>query len=297
MIDSSFQTYQAELQHRVNLFLSQEIDALPNQAPELKAAMHHGLLLGGKRVRPFLVYATGEMLGITADQLDNAAAAIECIHAYSLIHDDLPAMDDDELRRGQPTVHIAFDEATAILAGDALQTLAFELLSRTSDKLSSKTQLSMVQSLSRASGYLGMCGGQAMDLAATNNQIDVTQLKRIHNLKTGALLRCAVELASIAAETQPEAHQSLVQYAEDLGLAFQVHDDILDVTSDTGTLGKPQGSDIAANKSTYPALLGLDEAKAKAHELQHSALQALSCLPYNSEKLEAFAHFIIQRNH
>lgn len=288
---------QAAFQQRINQYLNQVIEQLPHQSNQLKAAMAHGLLLGGKRARPFLVYATAEMLGVPLAQVDRAAAAIECIHAYSLIHDDLPAMDDDELRRGQPTCHIAFDEATAILAGDALQTLAFELLSEANSELTSASQLQLVQSLAKASGYLGMCGGQAMDLAATDQHIKLEQLEQIHQAKTGALLRCAVDMAAIVAQVSEQERTTLQQFASAIGLAFQVQDDILDVISDTETLGKPQGSDEAANKSTYPALLGLSGARQKADALLQSALQALQTLPYNSQQLEAFAHYIVARNY
>ncbi|KFZ38257.1 geranyl transferase [Shewanella mangrovi] len=284
----------AHYQQRVNQHLASLLENLPVTDPALKAAMSHGVLLGGKRVRPFLVYAVGEMLGVAADKLDNCAAAIECIHAYSLIHDDLPAMDDDELRRGQPTVHIAFDEATAILAGDALQSLAFEILSSDSH-FSATQQLAMVKSLALASGYHGMCGGQALDMAATDKQINLAQLTQLHRLKTGALIRCAVELAVIAAESNPLTHQRLGEYAEAIGLAFQVQDDILDLTSSTEELGKPQGSDTKSNKSTYPRLLGLDGAKSTAQQLLQDALSALDDLPYNNRIIAEFARYIIER--
>ncbi|MFQ6371242.1 (2E,6E)-farnesyl diphosphate synthase [Shewanella sp. YIC-542] len=282
-------------QHRVNLYLSTTFDHLPENDPNLRAAMRYGVLLGGKRVRPFLVYAVGEMLGISAERLDACAAAIECIHAYSLIHDDLPAMDNDELRRGQPTVHIAFDEATAILAGDALQTLAFELICQDDSSFSASQQLQMTKALARASGYLGMCGGQALDLAATDKAIALDELTQLHRLKTGALIRCAVELAVIAAEIAPEQRQQLMTYADAIGLAFQVQDDILDITASTEELGKPQGSDTRSNKSTYPKLLGLDGAKATAEKLLQEALSAIGNLPYNSQLIAEFARYIIER--
>ncbi|MBD1388806.1 (2E,6E)-farnesyl diphosphate synthase [Neiella sp. HB171785] len=288
---------QRHYQQRINQYLSQVIDQLPAQDTKLKAAMGHGLLLGGKRARPFLVYATAHMLNVPLDHVDPVAAAIECVHAYSLIHDDLPAMDDDELRRGQPTCHVAFDEATAVLAGDALQTLAFELLSRADSPLTAAIQIRLIQSLSRASGYLGMCGGQGMDLAATDQPVTLERLEQIHTAKTGALLRCAVEMAAIVGQLPQQQTELLLQFASDIGLAFQVQDDILDVTSDTETLGKPQGSDQAANKSTYPALLGLSGARQKADSLLQSALHALQTLPYNSAQLEAFARYIVSRDH
>lgn len=281
-------------QQRVNQHLASLLDQLVTTDSSLKAAMQHGVLLGGKRVRPFLVYAVGDMLGVPLHKLDNCAAAIECIHAYSLIHDDLPAMDDDALRRGQPTVHIAYDEATAILAGDGLQSLAFDILTAPSE-FSAEQQLAMVRSLAQAAGYSGMCGGQALDMAATDKQISLAELTQLHRLKTGALIQCAVELAVIAAAGDELTQSKLRQYADAIGLAFQVQDDILDVTSSTEELGKPQGSDTKSNKSTYPRLLGLEGAKATAEQLLQDALSALNDLPYNSQLIAEFARYIIER--
>ncbi|MGF1760402.1 (2E,6E)-farnesyl diphosphate synthase [Photobacterium sagamiensis] len=285
-------------QERSNQQLAQWIAAQPFAGHALIEAMKHGTLLGGKRVRPFLTYATGQMLGADCADLDTPAAAIECIHAYSLIHDDLPAMDDDELRRGQPTCHIAFDEATAILAGDALQTLAFEILA--DGPLSPEgnaRRVPMIKELAQASGAAGMCMGQVLDLEAEGRHVDLQQLKSIHKHKTGALIRCAVRLGALAAGPKSvDVLPQLDQYAEAIGLAFQVQDDILDVTSDTETLGKPQGSDLALEKSTYPALLGLEGAKEKAQQLYQEALQALDAIPYNTHQLEVFARYIIERN-
>lgn len=282
-------------QTRVDQTLASYLDALPGTAPALKAAMRHGALLGGKRIRPFLVYAVGDLLEVDKAKLDRLAAAIECIHAYSLIHDDLPAMDDDDLRRGQPTVHIAFDEATAILAGDALQTLAFEIISDAESGLAPADQIAMIAVLAKASGYLGMCGGQAIDLASEGKSIDLTQLTQLHNLKTGALIRAAVELSLIAAHACERDRDALRTYAEAIGLAFQVQDDILDITSTTEELGKPQGSDLDANKSTYPKLLGLDGARRTAEALVADALSALAKMPYNSQLLADFARYIVER--
>ena len=283
-----------QYQQRVNDFLSQRLSQLTINDPALHQAMSYGLLLGGKRVRPFLVYATGQMLGVPLSLLDHAAGSIEAIHAYSLIHDDLPAMDDDALRRGQPTCHIQFDEATAILAGDALQTFAFELLCDAN--VSAQKQIEMVKVLASSAGYHGMCGGQALDIAATNRQISADQLQQIHHHKTGALIHAAVEMAAIVAEISPAERKLLRQFSAAIGLAFQVQDDILDVIGDTETLGKPQGSDIQANKSTYPALLGLEQAQVKAQQLIDEALHALDALPYNSELLRDFSRYIIARN-
>lgn len=291
MLKNAFVTYQ----QRVDKLLKTKLDALDNIAPRLKAAMEYSVLIGGKRIRPFLVYSVGDMLGVKIDKLDACAAAIECIHAYSLIHDDLPAMDNDDLRRGKPTVHIAFDEATAILAGDALQTLAFEIITEPNANYSPNQQLAMVRALAKASGYHGMCGGQAIDLSATNEHIDLDSLKLLHQLKTGALIRCAVELAVISANADDSSKQALFIFADSIGLAFQVQDDILDIIGTTEEIGKPQGSDSQANKSTFPQLLGLKGAKNSANELINNALSALKNLPYNSQLIADFAHYVIER--
>ncbi len=235
---------------RSNQQLAQWLSAQPYAEQPLIEAMKHGTLLGGKRARPFLTYVTGQMLGADCANLDTPAAAVECIHAYSLIHDDLPAMDDDNLRRGQPTCHIAFDEATAILAGDSLQTLAFEILaSGTLSESGEKYRIQMIKELAQASGAAGMCMGQALDLAAEGQEATLQQLETIHKHKTGALIRCAIRLGALAAgDKGAEILPQLNQYADAIGLAFQVQDDILDVTSDTETLGKPQGSDLELEK-------------------------------------------------
>ncbi len=284
-------------QERNNQQLDQWLNRLPNQNQSLIEAMRYGLLLGGKRARPYLVYVTGQMLGCHVTELDTPASAVECIHAYSLIHDDLPAMDDDELRRGKPTCHIKFDEATAILTGDALQTLAFTILAEGSlSQAGEVNRIKMVQVLAEASGAQGMCLGQALDLAAENRQISLEELEHIHRNKTGALMRCAIRLGALAAGDKGlEVLPQLDKYADAVGLAFQVQDDILDVIGDTETLGKPQGSDQQLNKSTYPALLGLDGAINKAQTLLQEALQALEAIPYNTECLEEFARYVIER--
>ena len=282
-------------QQRVDSQLEKIIDSQTVTDPKLLAAIKHGALLGGKRIRPFLVYAIGDMLSIPLKTLDSSAAAIECVHAYSLIHDDLPAMDDDALRRGQPTVHVAFDEATAILAGDALQALAFEVMCEPINGIAPRQNLAMVRALAKASGYSGMCGGQAMDLSATNKQIDLATLTQLHKLKTGALIRCAVELPMIAAQVSKEEQTLLMEFADAIGLAFQVQDDVLDIISSTEELGKPQGSDCESNKSTYPQLLGLAGAQTTAKSLIEDALSALTKLPYNSQLIAEFARYIIER--
>jgi len=288
-----------DFQTRINDKLAKKLESLPVNDPKLLEAMRYGLLIGGKRMRPYLAYITGQSLSANLDDIDAVASALECIHAYSLLHDDLPAMDDDDLRRGQPTCHKAFDEATAILAGDSLQTLAFDFLvnhSFTADIECKKVRL--IQQLVDATGYQGMCGGQALDLAATNKKINLAQLEQLHSLKTGALLQASVLMA---AECSPIAtnddKKQLAKYAQLIGLAYQVRDDIIDITSSEAELGKPTGSDIASNKSTYPALLGLQGAQEKAQQLYQEALQALDALPYNTKNLAEFATFIVNRSH
>lgn len=288
-------------QQRVNQALLNFIAPLPFSNSDLVEAMRYGAVLGGKRLRPYLVYATGQMFGISHANLDAPAAAIECIHAYSLIHDDLPAMDNDDLRRGQPTCHVKFGVANAILAGDALQTLAFSILAEASmPDVTDKDRLAMIAELARASGVAGMCGGQALDLEAEARQISLEDLEQIHRHKTGALIRAAVRLGAHAAGAPGRAALPLLdRYAEAIGLAFQVQDDILDVIGDTATIGKRQGSDQQLGKSTYPALLGLECAQTKAMDLYQeavSALDALSAQSYNIAPLQALACFIIQRD-
>lgn len=288
-----------DVQERVRALLKARIAELEGHAPRLKNAMEYSLLMGGKQMRPLLAYSTGDMLGIKREYIDPVALAVECIHAYSLVHDDLPAMDDDALRRGQPTCHIAFDEATAILAGDALQTLAFDILATYPLPCDLETQrILWVRQLSGAAGYTGMCGGQAMDLAATNASVSQTELEALHRRKTGALLKVSLTMAlSAATDVQDDHRQALLTYADSIGLAFQVQDDILDIVGDSSTLGKPQGSDQALNKSTYPALLGLEGAQKYLAQLHQQALQALAALPYNTQVLQSVADYIVQRNH
>lgn len=265
---------------------------------KLVAACRYSLLNGGKRLRPILVYLTGELFNADNADLDRIACAIECIHSYSLVHDDLPAMDDDELRRGRPTCHIAYDEATAILVGDALQCLAFETITESQfNGTTVNNQLKIVNTLANASGLLGMCGGQALDIAATDSVITLTQLEQVHKLKTGALLKSAIKMGALAGNANELEIAALARYAEAIGLAFQVQDDILDVEGDTHTLGKPQGSDIEANKATYPALLGIEGAKDKARNLVNHAINALSEIDADTGRLKAIAEYIIARDH
>lgn len=261
----------------------------------LRAAMRYSLFNGGKRVRPVLAYAAAQAVrpGLDLTLIDPVAAALECLHAYSLVHDDLPAMDDDDLRRGQPTCHIAFNEATAILAGDGLQALAFELLSQA--PLAPETRIQLVQLLANASGAEGMVLGQAIDLAAVDKHLDLAQLENMHRHKTGALIRASVAMGATAAAASQAQLKALDAYAAAIGLAFQVQDDILDVVADTATLGKQQGADIARNKPTYVALLGLEGARAKAAELHAEALAALVEFGEHATPLRQLATYIVER--
>ena len=277
-------------------------EALPpaHVIPEqLHAAMRYCALNGGKRIRPFLVYATGEALGAEPAHLDAPAAAIELIHAYSLVHDDLPAMDNDDLRRGKPTCHIAFDEATAVLTGDALQSLAFHIISRqpvSVPPLSAEARIKMTEHLAHASGSRGMAGGQAIDLAAVGQTLDLPALENMHIHKTGALIRASVTLGALCApHVHPATFERLDHYAKCIGLAFQIQDDILDVEADTETLGKPQGADQALNKPTYPALLGLDGAKERAQALSDEAIASLAGLNASADPLRWMARYIVSR--
>ena len=291
-----FGTELKQVQDRINQFLANQFEEIDSYNAPLRDAMKYGLLLGGKRVRPFLVYATGKILGAEMPALDYAAAAIESIHAYSLIHDDLPAMDNDELRRGQPTCHIAFDEATAILAGDALQTFAFEILTE-APSLSAEQKLQLVKVLAQASGVQGMCLGQSLDLISEHKQVNLDELELIHRNKTGALLTVALKMGFICSPhfENKELEQQLERYSQAIGLAFQVQDDILDIEGDSAEIGKPVGSDLDLDKSTYPRLLGLEGAKQKAQELYQTALHELDNLPFDTTALRALAEFIVNR--
>ncbi|HHW7569925.1 TPA: (2E,6E)-farnesyl diphosphate synthase [Mannheimia haemolytica] len=284
------------LQQRINHFLAEKLNTTDSVGSPLVEAMAYAVLLGGKRVRPFLIYATGRMLGVPLEKLDHSAAAMEAIHAYSLVHDDLPAMDDDRLRRGKPTCHIAFDEATAILAGDALQSFAFELLA-TDPHLTDREKVAQVTELATASGAKGMCLGQSLDLIAENKAVSLEELELIHRNKTGALILSSVMMGlNLSEHSQNVAiKQPLVNYAKAIGLAFQVQDDILDVVGETDKIGKTVGSDEHLNKSTYPKLLGLDGAKQKAEMLYQTALHSLEQLPFDTTALKELANFIVKR--
>ncbi len=259
-------------------------------------AMRYSVLNGGKRVRPFLIFRIGELLGVNIETLAPAAVAMELIHSYSLVHDDLPSMDDDSLRRGKPTCHIQFDEAIAILAGDALQAQAFEILANA--PVADSIKLKWIKILSKAAGARGMCGGQSLDLEAEQVNVTLESLELIHVLKTGALIEASISMATVAKpDVAPQHAKALVDFAKHIGLAFQVQDDILDIISTTEELGKPQGSDEQLFKSTYPALLGLEGAKQKARDLYQMSIDALDSVPYNTELLAEFASYIINRKY
>ena len=291
--------YQSACQARVDGALEPLFIAPTAELERLYAAMRYSVMNGGKRVRPLLAYAACEALGAAAEQANGAACAVELIHAYSLVHDDLPAMDDDDLRRGQPTTHKAFDEACAILAGDGLQSLAFStLLDPQLNTLDAETRLRMVAGLALAAGPAGMVGGQAIDLGSVGIKLDQTALEFMHRHKTGALIEASVELGALASgHASADDLQALNLYARAIGLAFQVQDDILDVESDTATLGKRQGADIARDKPTYPALMGLQGAKDYALELRDQALNALKSFDTTADPLRALARYIVERRH
>jgi len=294
--------------------------ALPSadQVPQrLHQAMRHAVLGGGKRLRAQLVYAAGWACGANRSELDAPAVAVELVHGYSLVHDDLPAMDDDKLRRGKPTVHIAFDEATAILAGDALQALAFAVLAKTDAP--AKTRIELVATLAEAAGTRGMCGGQQLDMDATGKwgprsipplkthkgqRIDINPvlaseiaLERLHAMKTGALIRASVRMGALVGEAGDELLDLLDDFAHDLGLAFQIRDDILDVETDSSELGKSAGKDAAQDKLTYPALIGMAESKRRLQELREGMHYALRGLGKRAVPLRALAEFAIARGH
>ncbi len=265
----------------------------------LQNAMTYAVMNGGKRLRPVLAYASAEALGSDYKLADIPACAVELIHTYSLIHDDLPSMDDDSLRRGVATCHIKFDEATAILAGDALQSYAFELLASANQlAVSSEIRLQMVDALAKAIGATGMVAGQSLDLQTTSKNINDESLATLHSLKTGALIKASVELGALSAGCTDQSHlEQLSVYAEAIGHAFQVQDDILDVESDTKTLGKQQGKDQELGKITYPVLLGLEGARQKAQSLYEEAVSALTDFGDNAQTLREIALYIVQRKH
>ena len=301
-----FDAYLQQCQQRLQTALPNRLDQPYSEFSDHNAnehlarlfeASHYSLMNGGKRVRATLVYATAQALQADIDDtvLDSIACAIELIHAYSLVHDDLPAMDDDDLRRGKPTCHIAYDEATAILVGDGLQSRAFELIAEL--QLPAQRCLAMVKQMAAASGPRGMVGGQAIDLASVNRTLDLHTLQTMHQLKTGALIRAAIGLSALACGASTQQQQHLDTYGKAIGLAFQVQDDILDIEGDTATLGKTQGADVSLNKPTFPSLLGLDGAKDLARQLHTQAVAALDGFGSHGDALHQLSNYIIERQH
>lgn len=295
----AFGIFVDECRARVERALDGWLPAESVQPGSLHRAMRYAALGQGKRVRPVLVYATGHALGADPGRLDGAACAVELVHAYSLVHDDLPSMDDDDLRRGRATCHRAFDEATAILAGDALQTLAFRVLADDPAlQVPPEARIRMVSELALAAGSRGMAGGQALDMEATGREIDLARLEALHIHKTGALILASARLGAIASGVGDDPRvASLEHYAKCIGLAFQVHDDVLDVAGETADLGKTRGKDAAADKATYPGLIGLDAAREMARNLVQDALDSLAGLDARADHLRALARYVTQRRH
>jgi len=299
MRDNGFGAWTAQVQARMEDALAGFLPGASAPA-RLREAMRYAVLDGGKRVRPLLVFAAGALFDAPAPALARCAAAVEMIHAYSLVHDDMPCMDDDALRRGKPTVHKQFDEATALLAGDALQTQAFLLLAGGdagdgTDAIDAAGRLAMLRTLAEAAGADGMCGGQAIDLDSVGKQLNQAELEHMHRLKTGALLRASVRLGALCGGADAAALAALEAYAQAIGLAFQVVDDVLDASADSATLGKTAGKDAADNKPTYVSLLGLEPARALAGRLREQAQAALAPFGASAERLRELADLIVQR--
>jgi farnesyl diphosphate synthase len=281
---------------RAEQALDHRLPAADQSPADLHRAMRYAVLGGGKRLRPLLVYAAAQALGVDGPQLDAAACAVELIHAYSLVHDDLPAMDDDALRRGRPTCHVVFGEAMAILAGDALQALAFEILADdTARQTRPETGMAMLRALGRACGAEGMAGGQALDLAAVGEPLTLAQLEHMHACKTGALIRASVQLGALAAGGDADVLLALDEYASAVGLAFQVRDDILDVEGESSVIGKTAGKDAAAGKPTFPSIIGLDASRARLAELTDTALAAIAPLGTRGTLLQELARYAADR--
>ena len=294
-LDSTFDSWMKAVQAHVEEALSAFLPHAETVPYKLHEAMRYTVLGGGKRVRPLLVFAAGELFGAATPALARAAAAVEMIHAYSLVHDDMPCMDDDALRRGKPTVHIQYDEATALLVGDALQAQAFLVLSEGATVPPAR-QVAMLRLLAQAAGSGGMCGGQAIDLASVGVALNLEQLEQMHQLKTGALLRAAVVLGALAgADLSAVQLAALDAYSRAIGLAFQVVDDVLDATADSATLGKTAGKDAAANKPTYVSILGLEPSRALAEKLRRDAIDALEPFGDKAARLRQLADLIVQR--
>jgi len=297
MPDTPLSEFMAVCQRRLEQALDHWLPQANTHPSRLHEAMRHAVLDGGKRIRPVLVYASGGATGADQAMLDAPACAVELIHAYSLVHDDLPAMDDDDLRRGKPSCHRAFGEANAILAGDALQSLAFQVLAHDAvPQAEQSLRLRMIGTLAMASGSRGMAGGQAIDLAATGQQLNIAELEDMHIHKTGALIRASVLLGALCGNRVSEAQLgSLDHYAKCIGLAFQIRDDILDIEGETDTLGKHTGMDLHRDKSTYPALIGLDAARQRARELHESAMESLVEFDKRADPLRWISAYIIER--
>lgn len=298
MSNGRLERYLEGCRTRVEAALNNYLPLESVQPEKLHAAMRYAVLGNGKRVRPVLVYGAGEALSVPSEALDAPASAVELIHTYSLVHDDLPAMDNDDLRRGRKTCHREFDEATAILAGDALQSLAFRILTRDkSMEADAETRLNMIESLAIATGSRGMAGGQALDLAATGQEINLTELENMHIHKTGALIRASVTLGTLQAVHADPGHiRGLDHYSKCIGLAFQVVDDILDIEGDTETLGKTKGKDQVNNKPTYPSLMGLEASHRMAKRLHQEALDSISALDTKADPLRWLAGYIVERS-
>ena len=296
MITTDFQTWFSPLQSRMEAVLSTLLPAAELAPQRLHQAMRHAVLGGGKRVRPLLVFAASEITDVDSRRVEIAAAAVELIHAYSLVHDDLPCMDDDQLRRGKPTCHVAFDEPTALLAGDALQTLAFQLLAQYELADTPAVQLEMVKTLALATGSRGMAGGQAIDLESVGMALSVPELEFMHIRKTGALIRAAVKLGALCGSPlNRHENAALERYAKCIGLAFQVVDDILDAEGSTATLGKTAGKDAEHNKPTYVSLLGAADARNFAGDLHLDAIRSLEIFEEKAARLRQLADFIVKR--
>ncbi len=295
MTQTSFQEWMHQQQQRAEAALAAALPAATLQPARLHEAMRYTTLGGGKRVRPLLAFAAGELSAAPADRLDSAACAVECIHVYSLVHDDMPCMDDDALRRGKPTVHVQYDESTALLVGDALQTLAFDILSAPGLFADAQRQLRAIHTLAQASGSRGMAGGQAIDLASVGKPLSLEELEVMHLHKTGALIRAAILLGALAGDIDDDSLRALDRYAKSVGLLFQVVDDVLDATADTATLGKTAGKDAAHDKPTYVSILGLAQSRQLAGELAAQAEAAVAGLGQRAQRLRELAHYIVSR--
>ena len=286
---SEFEKLLTSYQNRINSKLE---SLLPFDDSLLSEAIRYSVLGGGKRLRPILVYLIGELGNAENDSLDILAGSVEIIHCYSLIHDDLPSMDDDDLRRGKPTTHKKYDEATAILAGDALQPFAFELV--TTINISDKNKLSIIKSLAQACGYQGMVGGQIKDIHS-NDIKDVKSLDMMHSQKTGRLIQCSIETAGILSDLSKQDIESLIEYGDKIGLAFQIQDDIIDIESPSSVSGKDQGSDVEKDKPTYPSIVGIENSKVRAFDLAKEAKEKLQLLERNTDNLCKLADYIVSR--